>query len=180
MRKSHSKHRSHKNDPQNNKPKSSNPSPADSFHRFNQPAATPQRSRRNTPPNKKRSNRSKKRRSTQRNRSHSQHSNSTEHRYTPTREERKSINRMCFDIAEAVQGRHDFIRFPPETVALTATIFVRFGVDSFTELKSTRADQRSHFLADAKKPYRFKSMKMAREIFPRAPTAQKGEEHCGA
>ena len=57
---------------------------------------------------------------------------------------------MCFDIAEAAQGRRDFIRPPPEAVALAATIFVRFGIDSFTELKSTRVDQRSHFLDGAK------------------------------
>ena len=81
---------------------------------------------------------------------------------------------MCFDIANAVEERAEFSRFTPDVVAVTATILVRFGIESFVELRSTRIDQRSHFLADAKKPYRFKSMKMVRELFATFPPVKKG------
>ena len=118
--------------------------------------------------------RSPRRRSTKRGRSPSQRSNSTEHRYIPSRAERQSINRMCFAIAEGVKERAEFTRFCPDTVATTATILVRFGIETFEELRSTRADQRSHFLADAKKSYRFKSMKMIHELFATFPPLKKG------
>ena len=109
-----------------------------------------------------------KKRSPGRQRPSSQRSDSTTHDYHPSAAYLKLINRMCFDISLAIRGREEFRRFPPDAVSTTASIFVRFGIESFDEIRSTRVDQRSHFLADAKKSYRFKSTKLIREIFASA------------
>ena len=57
---------------------------------------------------------------------------------------------MCNDISEAIRDRAEFTKFDLHSIANTSRILVRFGVESFAEMRSTRADQRSHFVADAK------------------------------
>ena len=81
---------------------------------------------------------------------------------------------MCRGVDEAINDRAEFTRFSPASIDATATIFARFGIDTFTDLRSTRADQRSHFLADAEKAYGFTEMKLVREIFATLPPVKKG------
>ena len=78
------------------------------------------------------------------------------------------------DINEAIRERAEFTKFTAQSVSTTAQILVRFGIDTFQELRTTRADQRSHFIADAKKSYRFKSLKMLHELFALFPPTKKG------
>ena len=154
---------------------SSGPSAADSAY----PNSGRSRSRRFRSRKKERINRPtaasrSKRRVSGRQRSSSQRSDSTIHDYRPSTAESKLINRTCFDISLAIRDRDEFQRFSPDAISTTTSIFVRFGIESFEELRSTRSDQRSHLLADAKKSYRSKSMKLIREIFASSPPVKKG------
>ena len=84
---------------------------------------------------------------------------------------------MCNDIAESLRDRTEFSKFNAHAIANTAQILVRFGIESSQELRAKRADQRAHFIADAKKSYGFKSPKLARELFSLFPPVKKREEH---
>ena len=66
--------------------------------------------------------------------------------------------------------------YSPDSIAMAATIFARFGIESLSELRSTRADRRAHFLAGAKKSCRSKSTKMAHELFATSPALKKGRD----
>ena len=55
-------------------------------------------------------------------------------------------------------------RFNDDADDTAALLLVRFGAESAEELRSTRADRRSHFISDAEKSYGFLSMKVLREI----------------
>ena len=114
--------------------------------------------------------------SPRRDRSRSQRSGCSLHQYIPPSDERASINRLCFDIADAAKDRPEFTLFDPDVAALTDKTFVRFGTGSFVDLRSTRADLRSHFLTDAKKTYRFKPMKMIQGIFAAPPPVKRGRD----
>ena len=59
-------------------------------------------------------------------------------------------------------------------MANTARILVRFGIESFRELRTTRGDQRAHLIADAKKSNGFKSLKLVRELFSLFPPIKRG------
>ena len=107
-------------------------------------------------------------------RSLSKHSNSTEHEYRPSRDEKVFIEDLVRDLSAVITDRSDFARFSKGSVRLAATILVRFGIETLAELRSTRSDQRSHFLADAKKSYGSKSMKLVHEIFATFPPVKKG------
>ena len=112
-----------------------------------------------------------------RERSRSNNSHRSELEYRPSRDELKFITRLRTDLLEAVAERPDFARFSHTSADTTATILVRFGIETFNELRSTRADQRAHFIADAKKAYGFKSMKFLHEIFAAFPPVKKREEY---
>ena len=107
-------------------------------------------------------------------RSNSRLSNSSSHEYRPSRGEKTPIEQFVRDIEDVIKDRSEFNRFPKDSIRLTGMILVRFGIESFSELRSTRIDQRSHFLADAKKSYRSKSMKLIHEIFATFPPIKKG------
>ena len=77
-------------------------------------------------------------------------------------------------IDEAIRDRVEFERFNSDTIARAALALVRFGIDAFDELRSTRADQRVHFISGAKKSYGFKSLKLLRELFALSPPLRKG------
>ena len=87
------------------------------------------------------------------------------------------ITAMIREIDAAIAGRSEFSRFSQDSLRLSATILVRFGIETFPELRATRSDQRSHFLADAKKSYGFKSMKLIHEISATFPPVKKGHGH---
>ena len=99
---------------------------------------------------------------------------SANHEFAPSREERKAIDLMILEISEAIRDRAEFSKFDNRSVANTALILIRFGLDTFTELKTTRVDQRNHFIADAKKSYGFKSLKLLHELFALFPPIKRG------
>ena len=96
-------------------------------------------------------------------------------RYRPEYSEAGARSTLRNDIAEMMRRRTEFPRCPFEAVTAAATIIVRFWADSFSELLSTLADRRSHFIDDAGKPYGFKSMEMIREVFAPAHVKKKGD-----
>ena len=120
--------------------------------------------------------RSRSKKSHRSHRSRSRRPDSALRQFTHSRMDRASVNRLLFDTADAAKGRTEFTRFDPDAVAHIAKIFVGFGIDSFMEPRSTRADQRARFLADARKPYRFKSMRMIREIPDAPPPVKRGRD----
>ena len=122
---------------------------------------------------RKRLNRSRSKRKTS-TRSSSRASGSSTHAYRPGPEEQALINSMCTDISDAIKERAEFQKFDIHSVANTARILVRFGIESFEEMRSTKADQRAHFIADAKKSYRFKSLKLTHELFALFPPIKRG------
>ena len=81
---------------------------------------------------------------------------------------------MCNEISDAVRDRTEFTKFDIHSIANTARILVRFGLDTFAEMRSTRSDQRAHFIADAKKSYGFKSLKLTHELFAPSPPLNRG------
>ena len=119
-------------------------------------------------------------RSQQRKRSRSRsraHTISSNHEdYHPTGAEAILIEALRKDIAEAIRERAEFTKFTPQSISTTALLLVRFGIGNFQELRTTRADQRSHFIADAKKSYGFKSLKMTNELFALSPPPKRGRD----
>ena len=108
-------------------------------------------------------------------RSSSRATRSSAHNYRPCAAEQRSIEAMCNDITEDIRDRAEFAKFDLHCIDNTARIFARFGLGSFSEMRPTRADQRSHFVADAKKSYGFKSLKLTHELFALSPPSRKGE-----
>ena len=107
-------------------------------------------------------------------RSDSRATGSSTHAYRPGQEEQALINGMISELTEAIRDRAEFSKFDIHSIANSARILIRFGIESFAELRSTRADQRGHFIADAKKSYRFKSLKLIHELFSLFPPVKRG------
>ena len=82
---------------------------------------------------------------------------------------------MCDELPDAIRDRAEFAKFDIHSIANSARILVRFGLVTFAEMRSTRADQRAHFIADAKKSYRFKSLKLIRELSSLFRPIKRGE-----
>ena len=76
---------------------------------------------------------------------------------------------MSLAIDEAIKERAEFTKFTASSISDTALILVRFGIDSFEEMRTTRADQRAHFIAGAKKLDGLRSLKLTRELFALLP-----------
>ena len=100
---------------------------------------------------------------------------SSAHDYRPGTEEQSLINAMCSDISEAIRDRVEFAKYDTHSVANTARILVRFGLGSFAEFRPARPDQRAHFIADAKKSYGFKSLKLTHDLFSLFPPLKRGQ-----
>ena len=81
---------------------------------------------------------------------------------------------MITEITEGIRDRAEFLKFDTASIANTSLILVRFGIETFTELKTTRIDQRNHFIADAKKSYGSKSLKLLHELFALFPPINRG------
>ena len=66
-----------------------------------------------------------------RERSRPNNSHRSELEYRPSRDELKFITRLRTDLLEAVAERPDFARFSHTSADTTATILVRFGIETF-------------------------------------------------
>ena len=104
-------------------------------------------------------------------RSNSRATSRSAHRYRQGPEARRLINSTRGEITIANRDRFEFAKFDIRSIANTDRVLVRFGIDAFAELRTNRADQRSHFIDGTKKSYEFKSIKLARGILgPPPPT----------
>ena len=74
-------------------------------------------------------------------------------RYRPGPEEQGVKNAMFGAIPDDIREISEFDKFDIRSVDSTDRLMVRFGVDSFSELRSATSGHRAHFVDEAKKSY---------------------------
>ena len=79
---------------------------------------------------------------------------------------------MRSEIDDAIRERAEFAKSDDSAILNTSRIIVLFGIDTFTEFRTTRSDQRAHIIDDAKKSHGPKSTQLLREV-PGPPAPDK-------
>ena len=71
---------------------------------------------------------------------------------------------MCLQITKAIRDRAERAKYTHEAISTTAHIVVRFGIDTFSEIRPARPGRGNRFAAGEGKWYGFKSITLIRWV----------------